>query len=93
MRRKEFEKIQMKLQELNKAQIVNDRNGVLTVRAYKSFLDQIKHQYQPTEARLVSQLINERLSEEANSQATPVFEIPVSSAIASDFGTVASLQR
>ena len=61
------------------------------MKAYKSFFDQIKHQYQPTEARLANLLINEYLSEEAHSQVPPVFEIPLSSAIQSDFGTVMSL--
>ena len=67
MSNKKYDLIRRKIENINKQLVPNDVNGVLTVRAYKCYLDQIKYQYPSAEATLINQLVNGVLADEANS--------------------------
>jgi hypothetical protein len=54
MSKKNYDLVRTKIEQIDKSQIPNDFNGVLTVRAYKCYLDQIKYQYPSAEATLIS---------------------------------------
>ena len=58
MSNKEYGLVRAKIEKIDKPQVPNDCNGVLTVRAFKCYLDQIKYQYPSAEATLINQSVN-----------------------------------